>query len=605
LLRSEGRGTQGTADPSEQADAGWFVPERWPLAPSLRGESTRAEEIEITHEDGSHAWLLLSATPQKGTGGNVTTAIAILQDITDRKRKEEAHRRSEQRFSRTFHNNPTPMSVVRLRDGMIVDVNEAFLRMLGHTREALLGKSLDEALPWLRAFLHTAQQAAPNGSRRNEEVMATARAGDRRTLLVSSESIWLDRERCHLATYVDMTERKRAEEQLRQLQKTEAIGSLAGGITHDFNNLLTAINGYSGLLLGELPPSDPNHELVQAIRLAGERASALTQRLAAFSRKEALKSQVVSLNRLVEDVSGMLVRLMDERVHLVTRLSPEAGAIRADRSQIDQVLLNLVVNARDAMPSGGEITIETARVVLSSAPRDTILLGAPGPSVMLAVTDTGVGMTPEVKAQICEPFFTTKGAGKGTGLGLAVVYEIVKRMRGWIAITSAPGRGTTFAVYFPEARTTALTPAEVATPEAIDQFWGEETILVVEDEESVRRFIERALGARGYRIVAAKNGREALAVLQKRGDAVDLLLTDLMMPEMGGRELSNRLRAGPGALAQPLPILFMSGSAKAADILREMGVDPTRLIAKPFGPSDLARKVRALLDGRSRRVQTG
>ncbi|HEY0705607.1 MAG TPA: response regulator, partial [Polyangia bacterium] len=572
-------------------------------------ESTRAEEIEVTHEDGTRTWLLLSATPRRDTSGKAGTVIAILQDITDRKLKEEALQRSEQRFSRTFHNNPTPMSMVRLRDAIIVDVNEAFLRLLGQGREALVGKPLAEIAPWLLSLLQAAQQPDGTGGKlRNEEVVATVGAGEPRTLLVSSESIWLDGAHCHLATYVDMTERKRAEEQLRQSQKTEAIGSLAGGITHDFNNLLTAINGYSGLLLSELAPSDPNHEIVQSIRLAGERASALTQRLVAFSRKEALKSQVIPLNRLVQDMESMLVRLMDEHVALVTHLDPDAGSIRADRSQIDQVLMNLVVNARDAMPDGGVITIETARVVLNATPPDTILLGTLGPAIMLAVVDTGVGMTAEVKAKICEPFFTTKGAGKGTGLGLAVVHEIVKRMRGGISVTSAPTRGTIFRVYFPEARAAVITPSEVAVEtldQGRDQPWGDETILVVEDEESVRRFIERALGARGYRVVVAKNGREALALLQSQTETIDLLLTDLMMPEMGGRELANRLRTGPRPLPDALPILFMSGSAKATDILREMGEDVSRLIAKPFGPSDLARKVREVLDRQQRRASIG
>ncbi len=499
---------------------------------------------------------------------------------------------SEERFSKAFHNNPTAMAILRRKDWVFAEVNGAFLSLLGYARHEVVDHFCMEFGTWFRELLEQAGRRLAEGKAfGGEELTAADKAGTQKTLLASMDTIELAGESCFLASFADLTERKHVEEQLRQSQKMEAIGSLAGGVAHDFNNLLTAINGYSELVMMGMEDTDPKQELVRSILISGERAAGLTRQLLAFSRKEAIETRVQGLNTIVGEMEKMLQRLIEEHVALSTRLDPEAGSIDADRGQVEQVLLNLVVNARDAMPNGGELRVETQHVVLEHPPSDALLPVGPGRYATLTVRDTGTGMTPEVRAKIFEPFFTTKGVGKGTGLGLAVVYGVMKRVGGGIVVRSLPGQGTTFRLYFPEAREQEAETREGQADSAPQPLQGAEKVLVVEDEPGVRTFIRKALSAQGYQVLEAGNGREALEMLG-RGEAVDLVLTDLIMPGVGGRELAEQVReVSPG-----LPILYTSGYSRDLGPFQEMLAHGEHFLAKPFGPVDLARKVRQILD---------
>ena len=516
-------------------------------------------------------------------------------------RREQALRESEERFSKAFHNGPTGMAIVKKDDWTFVEVNERFLHLLGRARADVVGHSSQELGAWLAELFADVARRLPSGTLfRNEECTALVRPGETKTLLVSVDQIELGVETCYLASFGDLTARKRIEEQLHQAQKMDAIGSLAGGIAHDFNNLLTAINGFSDLLLmsTDIPP--PHEPLIRAIRGAGERAVGLTRQLLAFSRKTKLEHRVQRLDPIVADMESMLRRLIEEDVELTTRLEAESAWIDGDRTQIEQILMNLVVNARDAMPNGGTLTIETRVVGRAKASHDTVLDAPPGPYAMLTVGDTGTGMTPEVRAQIFDPFFTTKEIGKGTGLGLAVVYGILKGMCGAIDLTSGPGMGTTFRIYLPVVD--AL-PSEGPEPRAQAEtdpraLRSGETVLVVEDEDAVRNYTERVLASQGYTVLTARNGKEALAFVDRAEQPIDLVVSDLVMPEMGGRELFQQIRK----LRPSLPMLHTSGySVERSDTGTEAPeFEVQHFLAKPFGPADLMQKVRAILDGAER-----
>ncbi len=406
----------------------------------------------------------------------------------------------------------------------------------------------------------------------------------------------------HVAILRDVTERKRLEEQLHQAQKMEAVGRLAGGVAHDFNNLLTAINGYSELVLAALSPGDPLHRHVEQVRKAGDRAAALTHQLLAFSRRQVLQPRVINLNGVVGDLTRMLRRVVGEDIDLRTRLAPELGNVRADPRRIEQVLMNLVVNARDAMPGGGGLVVGTQNVSLERA----ITIGtsnevldrgcaqghpdvAPGDYVMLSVSDTGCGMDAATLTHMFEPFFTTKGPGRGTGLGLSTAYGIVKQSGGHIFVYSEVGVGTTFKVYLPRVDETVTAAAPPLAPSAPGR---DEVVLVVEDDDTVRELVATALRGHGYRALEARNGGEALLVCERPEQRIDLLLTDVIMPRMTGPELRARL----GRLRPDLPALFMSGYTD--DALAPHGVlEPgTAFLEKPFTPEALARAVGALLD---------
>ena len=397
---------------------------------------------------------------------------------------------------------------------------------------------------------------------------------------------------CGIST--DLTELKRTEDQLRHAQKMDAIGRLAGGIAHDFNNLLTVINGYSSMLLDELDSANPARALIADILEAGERASSLTRQILAYSRKQVLEPNVWNLNTIVSEMTSMIGRLVGEDVSFVTSLASDKSLVLVDRGQVEQIILNLVVNARDAMQNGGKLTIETGMLVLDEQYVSTHLEVTPGPHVMLAVTDTGQGMSAEVSARIFEPFFTTKEVGKGTGLGLSVVFGIVKQSGGSISVYSEPGVGSTFRIYFPQVvEAAAREPGAAQLPtQEIALLRGSETILLVEDEEAVRVFAASVLRRQGYEVLEAQHGLEALELLESSGSRVSLLLTDVVMPEMGGPALVARLRD----LRPKLPVLYMSGYAERAVVHNGLVKSKQAFLQKPFTPILLARKVREVLD---------
>jgi len=390
----------------------------------------------------------------------------------------------------------------------------------------------------------------------------------------------------------EITEQRRLEHQLRHAQKMEAIGRLAGSVAHDFNNLLSVILSYSSLLLADLHPGDPMRPDLEAIGKAGTRAADLTRQLLAFSRKQLLAPRILDLNQVFRESEGMLARLVGEDVELVTRYSESVSKVRADPGQIDQIVMNLAVNARDAMPSGGKLTIGTENVRLDASTQinDPDQLGlTPGPYVMLAMTDTGIGMDADTLANIFEPFFTTKEKGKGTGLGLATVFGIVKQSGGHIAVESEPGVGTTFRVYFPVAEGEEVQAEEKPVPSRLT---GGETILLTEDQDEVRAVAREVLRRYGYHVLEARNAGEALLTCERYSKPIHLLLTDVVMPQMSGRELAERL----SGLRPEMKVLYMSGYAEGA--LTSGGVLDTKLayLPKPWVPEALARRVREVLD---------
>ncbi|MEK7766009.1 MAG: ATP-binding protein, partial [bacterium] len=380
-------------------------------------------------------------------------------------------------------------------------------------------------------------------------------------------------------------------DQLRQAQKMEAVGRLAGGVAHDFNNLLTVITGYSELLLDRAVPGGPDRTKLIAIKQAADRAAGLTKQLLAFSRRQVLEPRVLDLNATVGETSGMLRRLIGEDVELATSLAPDLGRVLADPGQLVQVLMNLAVNARDAMPGGGKLTLETSNVDLDDEYVDTHVAVVPGPYVLLAVSDSGTGMDAETQRRAFEPFFTTKPAGQGTGLGLSTVYGIVKQSGGNIWLYSEPGRGTTVKIYLPRVEATVAVgtgTADLPPPER-----GNATILMVEDEDAVREIMVEALRGQGYTVLAAPAPAAALALSDGHAPPIDLLVTDMVMPGMGGQELAKLLAARRPAMK----ILFISGYAEQAAYRQNLIGAGQAFLQKPFTPRGLARKVREVLEG--------
>jgi PAS domain S-box-containing protein len=510
----------------------------------------------------------------------------------ERKRVEEELRRSEEKFSKIFRSTPDAISITTLAEGRYLDVNNSFLQMSGYTREEVIGRTALELKLWAdpqdRDRLVSTLKA--QGRAHEQEFHFRLKSGEVRLGMLSAEIIELAGEACLLAVIRDVTERRTLEQQLRQAQKMEAVGRLAGGVAHDFNNLLMVIRGHSELLRLRLAQDEALRHHAEEIDKAAGRAAGLTQQLLAFSRKQMVQPRVLNLNAVVTDTEGMLRRLIGEDIELVTRTEPALGHVKADPGQIEQIIVNLAVNARDAMPRGGKLIVETENTELDSVFVSQHPGARPGRYVMLAVSDSGVGMSAETQAHIFEPFFTTKEMGHGTGLGLATVYGIVKQSDGYISVYSEAGRGTTFKVYLPRVDEEAAPAARPAKKgEAVAR--GTETILLVEDEDPVRMLAREFLESKGYQVLEAATGSEALRISAAHAGPIHLLMTDVVMPGMGGRELAEQL-----ILQRPQTrVIYMSGYTDDA-IVQHGVLDPGMIfLAKPFTLETLARKLREVL----------
>jgi PAS domain S-box-containing protein len=483
-------------------------------------------------------------------------------------------------------------------DGCITTWNPAAERMFGYLAPEAIGKSVGVLVrrdrPEERARILAAIQSGGRIDRDETEWVGK----DRRRIDVSvSVSPMRDSTGATIGAVIvarDIADWKWLQSQYRQAQKLEALGRLASGVAHDFNNLVTVISGFSELLLMQLPPTDSRRGLVEEIARAGERASALTRQLLVFSRQQVVTPRELSLNDIVAEVEKMLRRLIGENIDFTTVLAPELGQVESDSSQIEQVVVNLVINARDAMPDGGKLRIETANVHLDGAHARVHPNARTGPHVVLLVSDTGIGMDAQTRAQVFEPFFTTKPLDKGTGLGLSTVQGIVKQWGGHITVESEPGQGTTFRVYFPRADST--TAANASVESAVMPLGGSETILLVEDDAAVRSLVTQVLTGHGYRVVETSNGDEAQQVARELGKPIQLLVTDVILPGVSGRAVAERLRE----IQPTLKVLYLSGYGE--NTLGRPGILPAEapLLAKPFLPSVLARTVREVLDGRGK-----
>jgi PAS domain S-box-containing protein len=511
----------------------------------------------------------------------------VLASAIERERTERRERDSRARFEAVFAGALDAILIADDR-GRYLEANPAATELLGLTRDELLERTVSDIVPPedresidanFRRFLGDGAVrlektiVRPDGTRRQVEFAARAN-------IASGQ---------HLAVLRDMTPRKQLEEQLRHSQKMEAVGRLAGGVAHDYNNVLTAINGYAELLMAGLRAGDPLRKHAEEILKAGSRAAALTHQLLAFSRKQILQPRVLDPNGVVSNMESMLRRLVGEDVELTASLAPDVGRIRADPGQLEQVIMNLVVNARDAMPRGGTVTIETANVEFDRKYVERRTEVQPGRYVLIAVTDTGCGMDAATLEHLFEPFFTTKEQGKGTGLGLSTVYGIVKQSSGHIWVYSEPGRATTFKIYFPRVD---APPDAPPAPAPVGPVSGHEVVLVVEDHEFVRALATAVLGQCGYTVLEAANGGEALLICEKHEGPIHLMITDVVMPKMSGPELVERVRP----IRPELRILYTSGYTDNAIVHHGALDEGTPFLQKPFSPRALAEKVRELLD---------
>ncbi|HEU5261858.1 MAG TPA: PAS domain S-box protein [Gemmatimonadales bacterium] len=519
----------------------------------------------------------------------VSTQVAM---AIERKRQEEQLLENERRYRLLFRSNPEAMWVYDYDTLRFLAVNEAAITRYGYTEGEFLAMTVRDIrpaseLPKLEDMLTQRQGAGSFSGFRHRRKDGTLIDVD-----IESQPIEFAGRPARLVLARDVTARRQLEDQLRQSQKMEAVGQLAGGIAHDFNNLLTAILGSTQLLLHVTPPGDPRREDAEEIQNAGIRAAELTRQLLAFSRRQVLAPKVLDVNAVVSSMDRMLRRLIGEDIELVTQLATDLDSVSADPGQLEQVLLNLAVNARDAMPRGGRLTIETANVALTAEYAERHHRMPPGAYVLLAVSDTGVGMDEATQAHLFEPFFTTKEVGKGTGLGLATVYGIVKQSGGYIWVYSEPERGTTLKVYLPRV-TGAAEPLRAALPRG-DLQHGSETVLLVEDAAPVRALARKGLEAYGYRVLDAPDGPTALDLAARHAGGIDVLVTDVVMPGMSGRELAERL-----APHRPeMKVLYTSGYTDDAMVRQGVLRSGVAFLQKPFVPETLARKVREVLDGR-------
>jgi PAS domain S-box-containing protein len=556
--------------------------------------SRGAEDVAVeAMKAGAADYLSKTHLSVEALERTIRHALALRAQELQRQQAEAALRASEERFRALVENSSDALLLLDA-EGRVTYTTLSSQRHLDWKADDVLGRSVfdflhtDDRETITARMVETLQNPGvpitaevrfqhADGNYRTMEVVAVNRLGDPsvRAIVVNAR---------------DIADRRRLEEHLRMGQKMEAVGALAGGVAHDFNNLLTAILGYCNLMLDEVSKEDPLRQDLEEIRSAGERAAALTRQLLAFSRRQMLQPQFVDVNTLVRQLEKLLRRMLSEDVVLLTALAPDLHTVKVDPASIEQVLVNLAVNSRDAMPDGGQLTIETANVDLDSGYAESHVPVIPGRYVMLAVGDTGQGIDATTKARIFEPFFTTKEQGKGSGLGLATVYGIVKQSGGYIWVYSELGHGTVFKVYFPVAESPAAPPrGQRNDADLRRQAW--ETVLLVEDEDAVRALAREVLRRQGYVVLEARHGVDALHLAERHPDDIHLMITDVVMPHMGGRELAERLCS----VRRKMKVLFMSGYTDHALMNRALTAESS-FLQKPFNPEALARRVRQILD---------
>jgi two-component system cell cycle sensor histidine kinase/response regulator CckA len=555
-------------------------------------------ECRVLRPDQSVRWIWVRGYPILKNGDPVRI-VGVIEDITERRILEEERHTLLSQLQLYVQRVPLAYALFN-HDLRIVEWNPAAERIFGYPREAALG-------------LHPFDLISPAFRPEAAQLLDGIRSGDM-NVFSTNENVTKDGRKivCEwvntplhaedgsfaglLSLGRDVTERRLLEQQFQQAQKMEAVGQLAGGVAHDFNNLLTIINGCSELIQMQLPEGNAERELAHEIGLAGERAAGLTRQLLAFSRKQVLETRVLNLNEIVVDAGRMLKRLIGEDISVSSALNPALHLVKVDAGQIEQVLMNLAVNARDAMPQGGKLTIETANVEFTqtTVPAHTDL--KPGRYVMLAMTDTGTGMDAATRTKIFEPFFTTKGVGKGSGLGLATVFGIVKQSLGHIAVYSEPRLGTSFKIYLPAIEAPASARKQAGSKSGVSHR-GTETILLAEDEPALRSLVRHILTRQGYRVLDVEDGEHAIQLVESLKEPIHLLVTDVVMPGMSGRLLGERL-----AQKQPgIKILYLSGYTDDAIVRHGILAAETAFLQKPFSPAALAAKVREILDANGSR----
>jgi two-component system cell cycle sensor histidine kinase/response regulator CckA len=583
----------------------------------LRVSAEDAEQLKLFRALAASTFIRVPLTARGQSVGTITLAVgpesgrsydaddlAFAEELAaratlavDNARLYRAAQEADERYGMLFGSNPQPMWVFDVDSLAFLAVNDAAVRHYGYNREEFLSMTIMDLLPPEDApGLHHGLERT--GLQRGDVALAQHQRKDRTIIdmeLVSHE-MELDGRRARLVLAMDISERTRtraalhqSEEQLRQAQRMDAAGRLAGGVAHDFNNLLTTIRGFSDLLLRDTAAGDPRRKDVEQIRKAADRGAILTRQLLAFGHPQSLEPRAIELNSLVTNMEGLMQRLIGADIKLVTELRPGLGEVKVDPAQVEQVLVNLVLNARDAMPAGGTLTIETGERMISGSTRGRSV--KPGRYVVLAVSDSGSGMDGDTLSHVFEPFFTSQAPGNRAGLGLSIVYGIVKQNGGVVRVSSEPGQGTTVKVFLPR-----LEGEDLVAIEAPASVRGEETVLIVEDEDGVRELLWKILTDHGHTVLEARHGRDALTVASGYNHPIHLLVTDVVMPEMGAGELVDRLLT-----KRPnLKVLFISGYTNDEVVRRGVTRSDSAFVQKPFTPLDLMQKVRGLLDGESR-----
>ena len=563
------------------------------------GEAIEQYETVGVTKSGEHIHLALTVSPIRHENGSIVGASVIGRDITESKRGQEALRRSQQRLQGIISSAMDAIITVDSSQRILV-FNNAAEHIFRRAASEAIGQPLDNFIPQRfrekhRQHIHSFGQTGVTGRSMYSPGMLFALRADGQEFPIEATISQVETGAEKLFTVIlrDISARTHLEEELRQSQKIEAVGQLAGGIAHEFNNFLGVILGYGELLSEEARENESLRRNVAEIKAATQRAASLTRQLLAFSRKQLLEPKVLDLNQAIWETHKLLRRLVPANIDIIPVLAPIIGQVKVDPGQVQQILINLAVNARDAMPEGGKVVIETANVDLDEEYASQHVGLRPGSYVMLSVSDTGSGMDAETRAHIFQPFFTTKEPGKGTGLGLSTIYGIIQQSGGYITVESAAGKGTIFRIYLPPVQPT-VEEADVMPPTPREQS-GSETILVVEDETALRRLLCMSLERRGYKLFAAKDGAEAIEIFRQHADHIDAVVSDIMMPHVDGFELKQRI----AAMSPDMKFLFMSGYAEEIVEQRQSVLQGCAFLEKPFLPDELSDKVRDLLKGKA------